>query len=298
MSRAKKIRAIVLFSGGLDSMLAVKILQEQKIYVEGIFFASPFWNSEKAEITAKKFKIKLNIIELENDYLHIIKNPCFGRGKKINPCIDCRIFMLKKAKEFIEKKNFDFIATGEVLGQRPMTQNKFSLNLIEKKSGLFGKILRPLSAKVLEQTEIEKQGKISRESFFNIQGRSRRRQMQMAKERKILKYPNPAGGCLLTDSEFSKRAEELFEKFPRCKICDMELLKLGRHFWIDKTKIVVGRNEEENKKLEKIAEKKDILMELKKIPGPLVLIRGKINKKILQKAKDLIIRYANKEDEL
>lgn len=296
MSRPKKLKAIVLFSGGLDSMLATKILQEQKIHIEGLFFASLFWNSERAKRAAERFGIKLNIIKLGDDYLKIIKKPRFSRGKGINSCLDCRIFMLKKANEFVKKKKFDLVATGEVLGQRPLTQNKKALEFTEKTSGLSGVLLRPLSARLLKPTKLEKEGKILTENFFDIQGRSRRRQMDMASRWGIREYPSPAGGCLLTDLEFSKRIRELFEKYPRCSANDIELLKLGRHFWINKTKIVVGRNEEENKKLEKLAGKKDILMELKKIPGPLVLIRGKSDKKILQRAKDLIIRYARKAD--
>ena len=303
MSRTRKIKAIILFSGGLDSILVTEILKKQKIHCEGLFFTSPFWETEKAKLAAKKLRIKLNIFELQNDYLKIIKRPRFGRGKGMNPCLDCRIFMLKQAKKFIRLKNFDILATGEVLGQRPMTQNRKSLNFIEKKSGLSslsvdeaGKILRPLSAKLLPETIFENRGLVDRQKLFDFQGRSRKAQMALVKKWKIKNYPTPSGGCLLTDFEFSKRLKELFEKHPRCKIEDIKLLKLGRHFWEEKTKIVIGRNEEENKKLRKLARQNDSLMELKKIPGPLTLIRGKITKKALKKAVDLTIRYSHKAD--
>jgi len=312
-----KIKALILFSGGLDSILSTETLKRQKIYCEGLFFTSPFWNSEKTKLAAKKLGIKLNILKLDDDYLKIIKKPKFGRGKQMNPCLDCRIFMLKQAKKFIRLKNFDILATGEVLGQRPMTQNKSSLNFIEKKSGLSKKILRPLSSKILPETIFEKRKLIERKKLFDFQGRSRKPQMALAKKWKIKNYSTPSGGCLLTDLEFSKRLKELFEKHPRCKMNEIELLKLGRHFWEEKTKIIVGRNEGENKKLKKLARQNDILIEFKKIPGPLVLIRGStkrafsnkmlninklryvqkicgVNKKTLKKAFNLIIRYSRK----
>ncbi len=293
----KKIKALILFSGGLDSILAVEILKRQKICCEGLFFDSPFWDLEKPKAMAKNISLKLNIIKLGDDYLKIIKKPKFGRGKHINPCLDCRIFMLKLAKNFMKLKKFDIIATGEVLGQRPMTQNRKSFNFIEKNSGLSDKILRPLSVKILPETIYEKRGLVNREKLFDFQGRTRKPQMALAEKWKIKNYPTPSGGCLLTEEKFSKRLKELFEKYPRCKIEDTKLLKFGRHFWEGKTKIVVGRNDEENKKLKKLARENDILLELKKNPGPITLIRGKADKKILQKAKNLIIRYANKANE-
>ena len=292
----KKTKALILFSGGLDSMLAVEILRKQGIYCEGLFFDSPFWDLEKPREKAKNISLKLNIIKLGDDYLKIIKKPKFGRGKHINPCLDCRIFMLKMAKNFMKLKKFDIIATGEVLGQRPMTQNKKSFNFIEKKSGFSQKILRPLSAKRMLETIYENRGLVNRKKLFDFQGRSRKSQMALAKKWKIKSYPTPSGGCLLTEEKFSNRLKELFEKYPRCQIEDAELLKFGRHFWEEKIKIVVGRNDEENKKLKKLARANDILLELKKIPGPITLIRGKANKKILDKAKNLTIRYANKAD--
>jgi tRNA U34 2-thiouridine synthase MnmA/TrmU len=296
MNQRKKIKALILFSGGLDSMLSAEILKRQKIYCEGLFFNSPFWDLDPPKVMAKNISLKLNIIKLGDDYLKIVKKPKFGRGKHINPCLDCRIFMLILAKNFMELKKFDIMATGEVLGQRPMTQNKKSFNFIEKKSGLCNKILRPLSAKKMPETIYENRGLVNRKKLFDFQGRSRKLQMDLAKKWKIKNYPTPSGGCLLAEEKFSNRLKKLFEKYPRCKIEDTELLKFGRHFWEGKTKIVVGRNDEENKKLKKLARENDILLELKKIPGPITLIRGKANSKILEKAKNLTIRYANKAD--
>ena len=196
------------------------------------------------------------------------------------------------------KGKFDLVATGEVLGERPMSQNPKSLKLIEKKSGLRGYLLRPLSAKLLEPTIPEKKGLIEREKLLDISGRSRKRQLKLAKKFKIKSYPSPAGGCLLTDLEFSKKLKDLFEKYPRCQGNDIELLKLGRHFWQDKVKIIVGRNEEENKKIRKLAKRSDVLIEMENYPGPLTLVRSyskrKVPSRVLEKAKFLTKYYSTK----
>jgi tRNA U34 2-thiouridine synthase MnmA/TrmU len=293
----KKLRAIVLFSGGLDSILAAKILMEQGIEVIPVFFKSYFFGPEIAQKSAKENGLKLRVIDFSKEHLKIVKKPNFGYGSSMNPCLDCHILMLKKAKELMKKKKFDFVATGEVLGERPMTQNKKALELVEKKSSLSGYLLRPLSAKLLKETIPEKKGLIDREKLLDIQGRSRRRQIELAKEFKIKFYPTPAGGCLLTDPEFGKRLKELLKNYPKFDGNDVELLKLGRHFWEGKAKIVVGRNHQENLKIEKLAQKKDILIEMKNYPGPTTLIRsygGKISKEILEKAKNLTKFYSKK----
>jgi tRNA-specific 2-thiouridylase len=293
----KKLRAIVLFSGGLDSILAAKILMEQGIEVIPVFFKSYFFGPEIAQKSAKENGLKLKVIDFSKEHLKIVKKPNFGYGSSMNPCLDCHILMLKKAKELMKKKKFDFVATGEVLGERPMSQNKKALELVEKKSSLSGYLLRPLSAKLLKETIPEKKGLIDREKLLDIQGRSRRRQIELAKEFKIKFYPTPAGGCLLTDPEFGKRLKELLKNYPKFDGNDVELLKLGRHFWEGKTKIVVGRNHQENLKIKRLAQKKDILIEMKNYPGPTTLIRsygGKISKEILEKAKNLTKFYSKK----
>jgi len=337
----KKIKAIILFSGGLDSILADKILEEQKmnylapkgrgipsgkffrqmyprrraarylcseIKLLGITFKSYFFNEEQAKKAAKQIKLPLKVIDFSKEHLNIVKNPKYGYGKTMNPCIDCHILMLRTTKRIMKKEKFDFVITGDVLGERPMSQNKQALKLIEKESSLAGYLLRPLSAKLLNQTIPEKLGWVKRESLLDISGRSRKRQIALAEKYKIREYPTPAGGCLLTDLEFSKRLKELLKIFPKCAGNDIELLKLGRHFCSAfygpkgeggrGAKIIIGRNEEENKKIKKLKKKKDILIEMKNYVGPLTLIRsygkGKIPEKLIEKAKNLTQYYSTK----
>jgi tRNA U34 2-thiouridine synthase MnmA/TrmU len=226
----------------------------------------------------------------------MVKNPRYGYGKAINPCIDCHMLMLKKAKAIMKKGKFDFVATGEVLGERPMSQNKQALELIKKQSGLQSYLLRPLSAKLLAPTIPEKDGLVNGNKLLNISGRSRKRQIALAKKWGIKEYPTPAGGCLLTDLQFAQRLKELFIKWPDCQGNDVQLIKLGRHFWVDNNKIIVGRHEQENKEIKKLAQKGDILIEPKDFPGPTILIRGKpkLSKESLIKAKELMLKYSPK----
>ena len=308
----------MLFSGGLDSRLVIKILEEQGIGVIALHFILPFGIGCCADISCVfKFSqvegVPLKFIDcrkgrLFKKYLEVIKKPKFGYGSGMNPCIDCRIFMLKKAKAMIKKLEADFIATGEVLGERPMSQTGKALKLIEKETGLFGKILRPLSAKLLPETKAEKKKIVDREKLLAISGRRRLPQIELAKKYSLKNYPQPAGGCLLTDKEFAKRLKTMLEKFKDLDENDAEILKLGRHFWVDKNLIVVGRNHQENLKIKNLAKKGDLLIELKDTPGPTSLIRmcpfvkafeyrysdAKISKKIIGKAKDLTKKYSKK----
>lgn len=294
----EKPKAIVLFSGGLDSILAAEILRRQGVHIKAVIFKGYFWSTEKAEKIAKELKIPFKVVDISRSHLKIVKNPHYGYGKSMNPCLDCRILILKKAKEIMKREKFDFVATGEVLGERPMTQNKKALFLTEKKSGLKGYLLRPLSAKLLPKTIPEKLFLIEREKLLDIKGRARKRQIRLAEKFGIKNYPSPAGGCLLTDIEFGKRLKELLKIFPGCQRNDIELLKLGRHFWEKKVKIVVGRNEEENKKIKKLARKRDILIEMENYPGPTTLIRNygenEISKDVVKKAKKLTRYYSTK----
>ena len=294
----KKIKAVLLFSGGLDSILAAKILRKQKIKILAITFKSYFFNEKIAKKAAKEIKLPLKVIDFSKEHLKIVKKPKYGYGKTVNPCIDCHILMLKFAKKIMEEKKYDFVATGEVLGERPMSQNPKALKLVEKESTLLGFLLRPLSAKLLKKTVPEIKKWINREKLLNISGRSRKKQIALAQKFRIKWYPTPAGGCLLTDLEFGKKLKELLKIYPKFNGNDIELLKLGRHFWKDKIKIIVGRDEKEDKKVKKLAKKFDILIEMKKYPGPLTLIRNykktKIPKKILEKAKELTKYYSTK----
>jgi tRNA-uridine 2-sulfurtransferase len=297
MAENSKPKSLILFSGGLDSILAARTLQEQGVEVQGLTFVSSFFDSVQAKEAAKKLGIKLKTVDFSKEHLKIVKRPKYGYGKNMNPCIDCHLLMLKTAKKIIEKEKFDFLATGEVLGERPMSQNRKALELIEKESGLFGYLLRPLSAKLLKPTEVEKNGVVDREKLLDIRGRSRKKQLSLAKQWKIKEYPTPAGGCLLTDPEFSKRLKDLLAKNPRANKNDIELLKLGRHFWQGKDKIIIGRNEQENEKLKQLKQRNDILIEMENYAGPTALIKKYGSKTSIQtkkRAKELVQLYSAK----
>jgi len=281
-------KALLLFSGGLDSLLSAKILQEQGFEIEAVFFKSYFFN-----IKEKKLPFKLKIVDISDKQFEVVKNPKHGYGKNMNPCIDCHLLMFKEARKLMEKEGFDFVATGEVLDERPMSQNRRSLDIIEKESGLKGKLLRPLSAKLLEPTEAEQKGIVDRDKLYSIKGKSREKQLELVKKFGLKNYPTPAGGCLLTDPEFSKKLRELMDKNKEVTRNDLKLLYYGRHFWHNNVKIIVGRNEEENKEIKKLKQEGDVLIELKDIPGPITLVRGK-DEQVIEKAKELTKYYSLK----
>lgn len=292
----KKPSCLLLFSGGLDSILAAKLLMEQGIDVLGITFKSCFFNEDQAKKAGEEIGLKIKVIDISKEHLEVVKKPKYGYGKNMNPCIDCHLLMLKEAKKLKEKLKYNFIATGEVLDERPMSQNKNILKLLEKESGLEGYLLRPLSAKLLGPTIPEKNNIVKREKLLDIKGRSRKRQLELAKKFKLKWYPTPSGGCLLTDPQFSRRLKDMFEKWPNADCDDMKLLKFGRHFWKEDFLIVVGRNEKENKEIKKLKREKDIVIEPQNIPGPTILIRGKRKKprEVISLAKDLIKKYSKK----
>ena len=247
-----------MLSGGLDSRLAVKIMQEQGFEVTALFFKLPFGTGCCDENCSFNFAqmqgVNLKIFNctsgvLLQEYLDCIKNPKHGRGAGVNPCIDCRVFMFKKALEFADSEGIDLIVSGEVLGERPMSQMMKSMNLIEEKSGLKGRLLRPLSAKLLPETNAEKDGLVDRDKLFDIQGRRRIEQIAMAEKFKI-KYPSPAGGCLLCEKALKNRFKILLDR--GVSDDEIHLVGIGRHFIIDNHWVVLGRNEKENKIIERI----------------------------------------------
>jgi len=290
----KNLRALLLFSGGLDSILAAKILKRQGIDVSALTFVSYFFDAEQAKKSARENNIKLRVEDFSGEHFKIVKKPRFGRGAGMNPCIDCHLLMLKQAKKIAGREKFDIIATGEVLGQRPMSQNAEALKLIEREAGLVGKILRPLSENVLHR-----RAKLSG-GMYGISGRSRKGQIALAKKYKIKKYPSPAGGCILTDKEYSQKLCDLLEKSGKIKSGDITLLRLGRHFWRGKVKIILGRNHAENIALKKLAEKGDLIIEPKDIPGPTALVRGEKIEVFMEAAKDTakekILQFIKKGD--
>ena len=293
------VKALCLFSGGLDSILTVKLLQEQQIEVKGLTFVSYFFNAQIAREVAQQINLPLRIIDISGEHLAMVKNPLYGYGKNMNPCLDCHLMMLVKAREIMIKEGFDVVVTGEVLGERPFSQNLSALKLLEKKSGLTGYLLRPLSAKLLPPTISEQKGLVDREKLLDISGRSRKKQLALVKKFGLLDYPTPAGGCLLTDPEFSKRLKEMLTKWPKAAGQDIELLKHGRIFWQNDVFLIIGRNQEENTILVDLAAKGDALVEPKNIAGPSVLIRSRRNwsgqrSLIIKKAQELVKKYSKK----
>ncbi|MEM4641062.1 MAG: hypothetical protein QXW65_00885 [Candidatus Pacearchaeota archaeon] len=304
----KKATCYVLFSGGLDSRLALKMMKEQqndKFEIIAITFKFPFGTGCCAVDCAFNFcqvqGVKQKIIDctkgkLFKKYLEMVAKPKFGYGSGMNPCIDCRIFILKETKKFL--RDNDFIVTGEVLNERPMSQHRKALMLIEKETELEGKILRPLSAKLLPETLPEKQKLVERRKLLSISGRSRKKQIALAKHYGI-DYPSPAGGCLLCEKVFAERLKDLFKRKKLNEITprDIELLKFGRHFFFPDFKIIVGRNHEENLKLKKLRAKNEKIFELKSKPGPSVLLQGK-GKEAEKKAKEFVLKFSKHVDEV
>lgn len=294
------VKALGLLSGGLDSTLAVKLILDQNVDVEAIKFSSAFCQCDKggkchAAEAAKKFNIPLKIIIKGEDYLKIIRKPKHGYGSGMNPCIDCRIYALRKAKEYAKDINADFIFTGEVLGQRPMSQHMDALKIIEKEAGLEGKLLRPLSAKLLPVTEAEKKGLIDREKLLAIKGRRRKEQMNIAKKLEI-DYPCPSGGCLLTDKDFANKLRHLLDTKRRITAGDIEILKVGRHFVFGKNKIIVGRNETENKKLLMLKQKTDFIFEVPDVGSPLTVLQGPKTKEAIDLSARLTAHYSDSKE--
>ena len=297
--RGNKIKALALMSGGLDSTLAVKLMLDQGIDVEAVNFVSPFCLCRKggcgAPEVAKNLSIPLKTIRIGEEYLRIVRKPRFGYGKNMNPCVDCRIFMLKKAKKYAEETGAQFIITGEVLGQRPMSQHGRTLGLIEEKARLKGRILRPLSAKLLPKSEAEEKGLVNRETLLSIEGRSRKKQIRLAEEMNVTGYSCPGGGCLLTYKEFAAKLRDLFEHKRRAALKDVELLKVGRHFRFGKNKIIVGRNETENKLLTRMKMANDYCFEAQNCGSPITLLQGPKTRNSMEKAAALTAYYSDKK---
>ncbi len=288
------VKAIALFSGGLDSILAAEVVRRQNIEVLCLTFETPFFNAEKAKAAARQINLPLIVENFTADHLLMLKSPRYGYGKNMNPCIDCHTLMLKFAGRKMEETGADFIFTGEVLGQRPMSQGKQSLFVVAKNSGYPDYILRPLSAHLLDPIKAEREGKIDRSRLLAISGRGRKPQMQMAVDFGITNYAPPAGGCLLTDSIFTKRLRDLFSHEEDRNIRDIELLKYGRHFRInDDYKIIVGRNRADNNALQALVQEDDYVVFMADFPGPQVLVPYGGNKEILNIAASLCIRYSD-----
>ncbi len=290
-------RGILLYSGGLDSLLAAKILMDQGVDIIGYHFILPFAAPDadpeimKPSILARRISLPLRHIRCGRDYMEMVKNPPHGRGKNINPCIDCKIFFLRRAAAALEEEGASFVATGEVAGQRPMSQMKHMLIHIEKESGLQGKLLRPLSAGILRPTEAERAGIVDREKLLSLSGRGRKPQMELAAHYGITDYASPAGGCLFTDSNFSLRVQDLLDNHPDYSMTDVYLLTIGRHFRPHSgCRFIVPRNEEENRKLEKYQSLADYFF-TPAFKGPSVYGIGVFNREDSALVCSVIARY-------
>lgn len=291
----EKIKAVGLLSSGIDSALAIKLVKEQGVEVVAVNLALPVSDDriDYATLLARQLDVPLVRIEAAEDYIGLVRHPRHGYGSGMNPCIDCRIYMLRKAWEVAEGINAKFLVTGDVLGERPMTQHRAALQLEEKESGLRGLILRPLSAKLLPETVPEKEGWVDRNRLLAIEGRSRKPQLELAKRYGITGYRTPGGGCLLTNKEFSGRLRQLFRLKQDVGVRDIELLKLGRHFFERGAHIIVGRNERENGLLMELKQPEDFVLEAKGFPGPVTLLRGEKTPELVRLAAGLTARYSD-----
>ena len=301
--KESKPKAVALLSGGLDSSLAVRMMLEQGVDVEAVAVKTPFCDFDcgkgcghRVKEVADELGIKLKTVYFGDEYLQMLKNPKHGYGSGMNPCIDCRGMMYKAAKDHMEKIGADFIVTGEVLFQRPMSQNNRALHIIEDEAGLDGKVLRPLSAKQLPPTDAEKAGLVDRNALGDIKGRSRKGQLAMAKHFGVAEPPNAAGGCLLTDPAFSVRIRDLMHHASGLpSLNDVDLLKVGRHFRLDsKTKLVVGRNHDENELIRALATDQDVVLEARDSVGPTCILRSsEITESMILLAASITLRYSD-----
>jgi tRNA-specific 2-thiouridylase len=293
----KKVKALALLSGGLDSTLAAKLILNQGIDVVAVNFVTPFCLCKKggcgATEAAKQLGVPLKVVNVGDEYLKMVRKPKHGYGRNMNPCIDCRIFIAKKAKKYAKETGASFIFTGEVLDERPMSQHSKAMKIIEEESGLKGKILRPLSAKLLPETLIEKKGLVDREKLLDIRGRSRKPQIKLAEKFNIKDYPCPAGGCLLTYKEYANKLRDLFKHKKRCSMADVSLLKVGRHFRFGENKIIVGRNEAENKILTAKKARNDYYFEVPDIGSPITILQGAKTKNAIRAAAALTSFYSD-----
>jgi tRNA U34 2-thiouridine synthase MnmA/TrmU len=295
-------KAICLFSGGLDSAIAAKLIKDQGIDVIALNFTSPFCTciGEGCSIgkMAEKLGLPIKLMKKGKDYIKIIQKPKFGYGKGINPCIDCRIYILKKAKKYAKEIGADFIFTGEVLGQRPKSQQQNTLFLIEKEAGLNGKLLRPLSAALLPETEAEKKGLVDRNKLLNFQGRQRRPQLDLAAKLKIDGFMCGNSGCRLTEKEFALKLKDLFKNKKNIEIRDLLLINIGRHFRYEKNKIIVGRNKFENERITHLRKGSEILFEPKEVMGPTTLLQGPKNSNAINLAASLTAYYSDSKENI
>ena len=293
----KQIRALALFSGGLDSALAIKLIKDQGIEVIALNFVSHFFGgkNEKAEKMAQQLGVQLEYVNFKNRHMNVVKDPVFGYGKNMNPCIDCHSLMFKVAGELMEKYGADFLISGEVLGQRPMSQNAQALQRVKELSGMGDYIVRPLSAKLLEISKPEELGWVDRDKLLGIEGRSRKYQMDLMEKYNIVDYPSPGGGCLLTDVDYSKKLSQ----FKDDGVLDNEfshlfyLTKVSRVFRFSPGNYVfVGRDNDGNHKVMEYENTADHLIRAFDTPGPVIAMFGEFSEEEVNLACQFFSRYS------
>jgi len=299
-------KAVALLSGGLDSTLAVKLMLDQGIDVTAVHFTSVFCNCTPktagckmhARKVADEFDVPIHVIHKGMDYIKMVANPPHGHGSAMNACIDCRIYMLRKVKDLMPDWGASFVITGEVLGQRPMSQQRHTIRLIERESGLEDLILRPLSAQHFDPTLPEREGIVDREKLLYMSGRSRKPQIALAEKLGVKDYPCPAGGCLLTDKVVAARLKDLFAHAPNYDHTDLVLLTTGRHYRINPNlKIVLGRNKEENDRICSLAKSEDVLFEPKDFRGPTILGIGSLDAAMERIISEILVAHSQDEKE-
>ena len=311
----RKVKALSLFSGGLDSILATRVIMQQGIEVEAIQFVAPFFNSSILEDVERhkkrmqeKFGIVVTVVDISERYLKMLHNPDHGFGKNFNPCIDCKIMMFSMARQMLEEKGASFLITGEVLGQRPMSQRRDTMNVIERESGTRDYLLRPLCAQLMNETDAEKKGLVDRSKLLRMSGRGRSAQIQLAADFGITDYPTPAGGCILADPILSRRIEILYSEKTVLKaadttVPDVRVLLVGRQFLLPGGGwIILGRDMRDNEKLAKLAGEDDAVLRMEDWPGPLAVLKKAGSRysdadeldRDLKRAAGLVVRYGKK----
>lgn len=295
-------RCLALYSGGLDSIVAIKLLAEQGIDVQPLYFATPFFGFQalidpepfiREHFT--RFGIRPRIVDYTDEFIQILARPAHGYGKHFNPCIDCKIGMLKMASKMLEPLQASFVITGEVLGQRPMSQRRDAMNVIERDAGLKDRLLRPLTAQHLKPTLPERCGMVDREALLAIAGRGRKAQEELAHAYGIFDIPNPAGGCLLTYEQSARKVRHTFERFAPAlpSRYDLMLDVLGRKFMLDAgTVLIVARNEQENELMAHLVHPGNLFLKMAGIPGPFCILRGDSAPILLEKAAGICLRYS------
>ena len=298
-----RMKAVMLLSGGLDSRLAMKMMLDQDVELHALNHTTAFCTCtprsscrHEALKAAEQFGVPISVRDVTREFLAVIENPKHGYGSGVNPCIDCRIMLLCEARKLMKEVSASFVVTGEVLGERPMSQRKEAMRLIERESGLQGLVVRPLCALALEPSIPEKRGWVDREALKGITGRRRLPQMELARELDIGTYPCPAGGCRLTEPGFSRRMKDLMAH-EGLSLENVLLLKVGRHFRLGPcAKLIVGRQEQENEIIRARAHKGDCLLEAEQFPGPLSLARGALHEALLRLAARITARYGKGRD--